>query len=65
MNATIFLANTGQGLARATRDNNDNWSVEVKTQHQDVRCLAVDPLDQQVIYAGTRITGCSVRMTRV
>ena len=56
MNATLFLATTGRGLARAIRQNG-SWSVELSLQDQDVRCLAADPLDPEVFYAGTQGNG--------
>jgi hypothetical protein len=57
MNATKFIATTGRGLACATRWQNGDWSVEPSLQDQDVRCLATDPLDSQVVYAGTQGNG--------
>ena len=57
MPANIFLATTGQGLVRASRHSHDEWSVEFLLPDQDVRCLAVDPVDPQVIYAGTQGNG--------
>ncbi|MGH2521458.1 MAG: WD40/YVTN/BNR-like repeat-containing protein [Anaerolineales bacterium] len=54
MNAKTFLATTGAGLARASRDAEGNWSVEFLLAEQDVRCLAADPLSQHVVYAGTQ-----------
>ena len=57
MNAHTFIAATGQGIARATRGDGDTWSVEFLLSDQDVRCLAVDPLNQNVIYTGTQGNG--------
>lgn len=57
MNANIFIATTGKGLARAAREANGDWSVEFLIEDQDVRCLAADPLDPNVIYAGTQGNG--------
>lgn len=51
-----FLATTGSGLARAY-DGGEGWSVDVLLQDQDIRCLAVDPLDAGVTYAGTQGSG--------
>lgn len=56
-NNRVFLATTGSGLARATRDANDVWSVEALLEGHDVRCLAADPLNAGVIYAGTQGEG--------
>lgn len=57
MRVKTFLATTGKGLARATRGISDEWSVEFLISDQDVRCLAADPLDPAVIYAGTQGKG--------
>jgi hypothetical protein len=56
MNSKTFLATTGHGLARATQAN-DNWSIEFSLTDQDVLCLAADPLNPNVVYAGTRRSG--------
>jgi len=57
MSMNTFLATTGQGLARASRGANGEWSVELLLSDQDVRCLAADPLNPRVIYAGTQGNG--------
>ena len=57
MAANSFLATTGPGLARATRHSDDVWSVEFLLADQDVRWLAADPVNPQVIYAGTQGNG--------
>jgi hypothetical protein len=57
INVHTFLATTGKGLARATRGLNDAWSVELLLTGQDVRCLAADPLNRELIYAGTQGNG--------
>jgi hypothetical protein len=57
MNANLFMAITGRGLARAARDQDGIWSVKFFMDDQDVRCLAADPLDPMVIYAGTQGKG--------
>ena len=54
MNANVFIATTGNGLARASRSPDNAWRVEFLVADQDVRCLASDPLNQQVVYAGTQ-----------
>src|SRR3990172_8380302 len=51
-----FLATTGSGLARATLVNG-NWSVESPLVDQGVRCLAADPHNPNVVYAGTQGSG--------
>jgi hypothetical protein len=57
MNAKIFLATTGSGLARAKRVSTGDWTVEFLLEEQDVRCLAADPLNPGVVYAGTQGEG--------
>jgi len=57
MPASLFLAATGNGLARAARNPNGDWSVEFLLPNHDVRCLAADPLNPNVIYAGTQANG--------
>ena len=53
----VFLATTGSGLARATRDADGAWSVASSLQDHDVRSLAADPLNANVVYAGTQGDG--------
>jgi photosystem II stability/assembly factor-like uncharacterized protein len=55
--APIFLATTGRGLARAERNASDAWVVTFLLTEQDVRCLAQDPLQPEVVYAGTQGNG--------
>ena len=57
MNMKLFLATTGNGIARAVRQADGEWSVEVALSDQGVRCLAADPLNAGVIYAGTQRNG--------
>jgi hypothetical protein len=57
MNATVFLATTGSGLARAERLENGDWSVTFSLQDQNPRCLAADPHNTEVVYAGTQGNG--------
>lgn len=57
MSASVFIATTGNGLARAERDSLDQWRVENLLADQDVRSLAVDPLNTRVVYAGTQGNG--------
>ena len=49
MNANIFLATIGNGLARASRTINGDWPVEIPLTDQDVRCLASDSLNPNVV----------------
>src|SRR6266567_4988212 len=57
MSMNTFLATTSQGLARASQSASGEWSVEFLLNDQDVRCLAADPLNPRVIYAGTQGQG--------
>jgi hypothetical protein len=57
MKANIFIATTGNRLVRASRAPDDGWSVEFLLADQDIRCLASDPLDSEVVYAGTQGSG--------
>jgi hypothetical protein len=57
MSVKTFLATTGRGLARATCSTSDEWTLEFPLPDQDVRCLAADPLNSAVIYAGTQGNG--------
>jgi photosystem II stability/assembly factor-like uncharacterized protein len=54
MTVKTFLATTGQGLTRATCGTNEVWSVEFLVPDHDVRCLAADPLNPELLYAGTQ-----------
>jgi photosystem II stability/assembly factor-like uncharacterized protein len=54
MGASIFIAITGNGLARAKRNAAGEWSVERLLSGRDVRCLAADPLDPELVYAGVQ-----------
>jgi len=57
MSANTFIATTGNGIARASRARDGGWSVEYLLADQDVLCLAADPLNPAVVYAGTRENG--------
>lgn len=52
-----FIAVTGRGIACAERSVNGDWSVEHLLADQDVRCLAADPHNPDVVYAGTQGNG--------
>jgi hypothetical protein len=54
VDANVFIATTGPGLARASRSSDNGWRVESLIADRDVRCLASDPLDSEVVYAGTQ-----------
>ena len=57
MSATHFLATIGHGLARAARRPHGDWWIEHLLAGLDVCCLAADPADAQVVYAGTQGSG--------
>ncbi len=57
MQRRSFIATTGKGIVRATEAANDEWQVEKLLSGSDVRCLAVDPLNKERVYAGTQGTG--------
>jgi photosystem II stability/assembly factor-like uncharacterized protein len=44
----------GSGVARASLIKDSEWTVETVLQGLDIRCLAPDPLDSGVVYAGTQ-----------
>jgi photosystem II stability/assembly factor-like uncharacterized protein len=54
VNANVFIATTGNGLARASRSPDNGWSIEFLITELYVRCLASDPLNSQMVYAGTQ-----------
>ena len=57
MAPVTFIAVTGQGVLRATRAPDDSWAVSPVLAGKDVRCLAADPLNRQIVYAGTQGAG--------
>ncbi len=57
MSQLIFLATTGSGIARAVQNGKGEWSLDTPLVGKDVRCLAGDPLDHKIIYAGTQGEG--------
>lgn len=54
---SIFLVTTGQGVARAERALDKEWSVTRVLSDQRVHCLAQDTHHPQTIYAGTQSHG--------
>ncbi len=52
-----FLSVAGTGIARAERAGTAGWRVEKLLQGQGITCLASDPLQAGMIYAGTRENG--------
>jgi hypothetical protein len=62
MNGKTFLATTGAyegeaSLARAELDGDGNWAVEFLLEGYDLRCLAADPHNEDIVYAGTQGDG--------
>ena len=53
----VFVATTGNGVARASKAPEDAWSVEFLLADRNVRCLASDLLNLRVVYAGTHGSG--------
>lgn len=53
----VFLSTNGSRLARAECIASGQWSVEFLLEGTNVRCLAADPLDANVAYAGTHGKG--------
>ncbi len=53
---TVLLGSVGGGVVRA-EDEAGGWRVERVLQGRDVGCLASDPLDPGVAYAGTQGEG--------
>lgn len=54
MTAQTFLAVTGSEIARAAREPDGGWRVDLALQNEGARCLAVDPLQPGTVYAGTQ-----------
>lgn len=52
----ILISTNGSRLARA-ECHSDQWSVEFLLEGANVRCLAVDPDNQNIVYAGTQDKG--------
>jgi len=51
---TILLATDGIGISRAECGSDGNWSVERYATDYAVTCLAGDPSNAQILYAGAR-----------
>jgi hypothetical protein len=54
---SVFLATTGQGIARAEGSLKTGWSVTTVLSELQVNCLAQDARHPQFIYAGTTRQG--------
>ena len=57
MNTTFIIAATGNSIARAEKNGSGEWAVSAPLTDRDVRCLAGDPMDKRVMYAGTQGDG--------
>jgi hypothetical protein len=57
MTTRRFLALAKGGIARAERGADGQWVVVQVLAGQDVRCLEVDPINPDVVYAGTQGQG--------
>ncbi len=53
----IFISTNGHGISRAARNGQGSWSVTQALESEDVRCLAADPSQPGVVYAGTQGNG--------
>jgi len=53
MNDKIFLAAFDKGISRAEYGPNGDWITEKVTAEHRVTCLAADPVNRHVVYAGT------------
>lgn len=53
----VFLSTNGSRIARAECAPDSHWSVVFLLEGANVRCLAVDPLQPNVVYAGTQGQG--------
>ena len=53
----VFIAATRAGVARAIVCDPGAWTVERLLAGHTVRCLASDPLNAGVVYAGTQGEG--------
>src|ERR671925_1771879 len=51
-----LYASTGDGIARLD-EQNGTWRVALSLQGSGAQCLAVDPADPDVVYAGLREGG--------
>lgn len=54
MNDKIFLATFDKGITRAECDPNGDWRIERLVIDHQITCLANDPSNRRIVYAGTR-----------
>jgi len=57
MNSKLFISTTGRGIARAALGDDGQWSVAELLPARDVRCLAVDGHNPDIVFAGTQGQG--------
>jgi len=57
MNQTYVLTTNGHNIVRAERNGSGEWSVSAPLPDTLATCLASDPLDRRIIYAGTQGNG--------
>lgn len=57
MTSRRLLALAQGGVARAQQETQGHWTVEKALAGQDVRCLEVDPLNPERVYAGAQGQG--------
>jgi hypothetical protein len=53
----IFITLSGSGIERAAQSSDGSWLVTSLLSGADVRCLAADPLNPRVVYAGSNQQG--------
>ena len=57
MNASLFVATMGRGIARAFQTVHGDWRVQYLLTNEDVRCLSISSINPDVLYAGTQGNG--------
>jgi hypothetical protein len=57
MSQKIFLSTTGRGIARARQTETGDWQRDDPIQGQQINCLASNPANANVIYAGSQGEG--------
>ncbi len=53
----VFISTNGDRLARAECGPDGRWTVEFLLEGKSVRCLAADPCNPTIVYAGTQGNG--------
>ena len=57
VNGKTFMAVNGQSVTRATGKGDGSWLVDTLLADQKAACLAADPANKDVVYAGTNGNG--------